>query len=436
MPETAVAPAPAAAPAAPALGTIPIGTITNIPTTPAFKKAAGELRSGKYGPTESKQPETKQPDAKLPDPVKPDPIKAETTEKTETEKTEQPPTTETKTTDEKGKETKTKISPWKLVDEWKGKHSLAEKQIADLQTQLADLKTKAPDVAEAKKLTERLEKAEARAKQLEDEVKFADYSKSDEYRTQYEKPYQDAWKAGQSLVSKMNITTQDGTVRKATPADWDRIMEIHFQDPETAANELSELFGAKASVVSSYMVDVEKHGRKAANAIDEYRTKGAERWTQQQEDGKRHEKQISEDLSKSWDAATKASLEHPEYGQYFKQREGDPEWNQRLAKGYELADRAFRENAKDPNLTPEQRKSIVNRHAALKHRAAAFGALRYDNQRLRAENAELRQQRDEYGESEPTGSDGKGKNGEGAPQVGATAMARARAALHSGKYAR
>ena len=80
--------------------------------------------------------------------------------------------------------------------------------------------------------------------------------------------------------------------------------------------------------------------------------------------------------------------------------DGDQEGNQRLAKGFELADRAFSENplnAKDG----EERKAIVARHAAVRNRAAAFGRLVLMNTKAEARIAELTSELAKYKGSEP-----------------------------------
>ena len=87
--------------------------------------------------------------------------------------------------------------------------------------------------------------------------------------------------------------------------------------------------------------------------------------------------------------------------------------NQRLAKGFELADRAFSENPLAPNLTAEQRRSIVERHAAVRNRAAAFGRLVYQNDQLTTERDALKKELAEFKSTVP-GTAGS----EGAPPSG------------------
>ena len=81
--------------------------------------------------------------------------------------------------------------------------------------------------------------------------------------------------------------------------------------------------------------------------------------------------------------------------------EGDEEANTRLKKGFEIADRAFSVNPLDPKLTPEQRQEVVRLHSAVRNRAAAFGKLVYQNEKLAAKAAELEAELAKYKNAQP-----------------------------------
>ncbi len=91
-----------------------------------------------------------------------------------------------------------------------------------------------------------------------------------------------------------------------------------------------------------------------------------------------------------------------------------------------MADRAFLENPNQPNLSPEQRRAIVKRHAALRNRAAAFGRLVHMNKGLQEKVAALTKDLEQYKASEP-GTALRAPNG--APAQPASAMARMQADL-------
>jgi hypothetical protein len=91
---------------------------------------------------------------------------------------------------------------------------------------------------------------------------------------------------------------------------------------------------------------------------------------------------MSTQIKGIWDKANQDVLANKEHGDLFKPVDGDTDGNARLTKGFELVDKAFSENPHDPNLTPEQRASVVRRHAAVRMRAAAFGRLYAQHQVL------------------------------------------------------
>jgi hypothetical protein len=422
---------PAALPTgAAALGTVPLG-FSNVPTSKAFTRAREGLKSGKYDAPSADKP------AIAPERTRQDEPPKET--KVEPDKPQDAPPTEqtTEKPTDKPTEEKKKVSPWRLVDEWKDKASRLEKELTELKTKP---QTEDPEIA--KKLTasdERITALEKENTELKQRVKFADYAESEEYKEKFEKPYTDAWAAGRKMIARLQVTQPDGTTRQAAAADFDALMESYLRSPEQTAETIESLFGQRASLLTPYLVDVEKQASRAQNALDEFKKTGHQQRQQQQEAQQRFQKQMADHLTQSWEKANKLAVEDPKNGSYFKPRakeaaDFDPEWNQRLAKGFELADRAFRENPYDPRLTPEQREAVVQRHAAVRNRAAAFGALKYENAKLRSQLEEREKALEQYEESEPTAGDGKGK--ETTQTTAGSALERSRAALRSGKYAR
>lgn len=291
-----------------------------------------------------------------------------------------------------GKEKKEKVSPWRLVDQWKGRALELEKQIADL-------KQGAVPEADKKSFEEKLSAYEKKTKEMEDRLVLYDYRNSSEFKEKYEKPYFEAYADSRKRVASMK--TESGEV--ATPELFDAIMST--PDDDTASQLIEDNFGSgvKAASVARMREKVAELARTATMHLEEQTKAGAERLKQQSAQMTKAQQEIKEYIAKTWDASNKAILEDPKNGPLFKQREGDPDWNQRLAKGYELTDRAFAENASDPSLNPEQRAAIVKRHAAVRNRAAAFGALRFEVDRLTRRISELTTELGQYQQSDPKG---------------------------------
>jgi hypothetical protein len=88
--------------------------------------------------------------------------------------------------------------------------------------------------------------------------------------------------------------------------------------------------------------------------------------------------------------------------EYFKPREGDDEWNTRLERGFKLVDEAYKSDPRNPQLTPQQRADVIEKHAAVRFRAAGFGPLKYQAQQLRKQVEELKSELAKYKTAQPS----------------------------------
>lgn len=276
-------------------------------------------------------------------------------------------------------------------------------ELAKVKAERDEWKTKAEkppaEDVEKKTLAERLAERERKLAEYENEIKFADYSKSEEYKKTYEKPFFDAYGSAQNRIKGMKVVSDDGTVRIAEAGDFDRLMKV--QDEGDAANLAKELFGNAAPSVMYHRQRVIDLSDAAKGALEEFRTKGAEREKRTMEDGAAKQKRRAE----LWEKANKESDE--KFPQWFKPVEGDEEGNALLEKGYQMAFRAFSgEAAKLPDETR------VALEANVFKRAAGFGRLTHQNAKLSKELAEARAALKAYEESEP----GKGE-GDGSPKA-------------------
>lgn len=291
---------------------------------------------------------------------------------------------------EKGK----KPSPWKLMDEFKARAAALEKEL---------LETKAKILPEADRdaMTKRLTEAEKRAKEYEEEIRYRAYEKHPEFIEKFEKPYEQAWQRAMSELSELHIDDGKGGKRAVVPDD---LFQLTAMPLEQAREVAEQAFGAFADDVMGYRKEIKNLFAAKQQALKDAREKGAERdklMVQQQTEQKQV---VSKFVKETWDKVNAGLLADEKIGTYFKPKEGNKEWNERLAKGTELVARAFNERPDDPSLTPEQRASIVKRHAAVWNRAASWGALRHENETLMTALAEMKKELDSYkGSQPPTG---------------------------------
>ncbi len=289
-----------------------------------------------------------------------------------------------------------KVSPWKLVETYKARTATLEKEIADL-------KAKAIPETERTVIQERLTKAETRAKELEDEMRYVNYAKSDEFKQKYEEPYQKAWKRALSELEDLTIEP-DGEARRAVKME--DILQLVNMPLGQAREVADQMFGKFGDDVMAHRKEIRRLFEEQAGALEEAKKNGAQRDAQRMEEFQRNSKILTEQVSNLWKTSNDSASTDPKYGKYFTPVEGDEHGNQRLAKGFELVDRAFSENPHDPKLTPEQRASVVKRHAAVRNRAAAFGRMVYLNEQLESKVSALEKELAQFKESTPEAGSG------------------------------
>lgn len=321
----------------------------------------------------------------------------DTEETTESEESTATPSESKETAPAKASGKKT--SPWRVVDQFKAKVASLEKELAESKGKLGKPGEPPPEI------TERLSKAETRVKELEEEIRFTNYQKSGEFQDQYQKPYEAAWARAVKELSEVTVTDGAGNVRPATAEDMLTLVNLPLGKAREQANAM---FGEFANDAMGHRKAIKELFDKQQEALQQAKSKADEWEKTRQETATKLHADIDKQVGEIWAKANTDATTDSKYGQYFTPRENDPDWNQRLAKGFELVDKAFTDaNPRDPRLTPDQRKTIVERHAAVRNRAAAFGPLRNENERLTKRLAEVEKELSEYKATE-------------APQAGGT----------------
>ncbi len=299
--------------------------------------------------------------------------------------------------------------PWKLKKYWEKRAAAVELERNQLKEQLSKL----PNI-------ERLEDIEKRNKELEEEIRFHNYAKSQEYQDKYQKPYEEAWQKAIADLSELEVLNDDGTAsRKATTDDLLALAKMPLGEARKIANQK---FGDSANDVMMHRQRIRDLADAQHRALDEARKTGADRQTQMTE----KMKSVQAEVTSMWN---KFNEEDAAKLEYLKPKESDTEWNEKLDKAKTLVDSAFSQNATDPSLSPEQRAKAVRAHAAVRNRAIAYSGLKLENNRLKAQLKERDDKLKQYEESEPTaGQSGGGSN---QPKPAATPMERMRQRMHA-----
>lgn len=363
----------------------------------AKSKMFDELR--KKADPNYKEPETN-PDDKIPDAKKPDeeddgapPADAEGKEGEEADEADKAKVPSAAGKDDK----KPKVKPWDLLK--------AEKATrAELEKKLAETEKRAIPEAKWKERETEFEAVKKRAAELEEEIRYVNYSKSKEFQEKYQAPYRAAWDRAMGELGELQITetNADGDSvaepRAVTPND---ILELVNMPLGKAFEAARAKFGDIAPEVMAHRKEIRKLADEQGMALETARKSTGEREKEMTAKQQKEQSEVTEHIRTTWTKVNDEVTADPKYGKFFTPVDGDQEGNQRLAKGYEMADRAFSENPAAPGLTGEQRAAIVKRHAAVRNRSAAFGRAVYENGKKDIRIAELEKIVAEYKGSEP-----------------------------------
>ncbi len=286
---------------------------------------------------------------------------------------------------------KEKANPWKIVDTWK-------KRAAEAEAKLAEAAANAVNPAEKVKLEEKLTALEAQNKELAEEIKYEAYVKSPEFKQNYEKPYELAWQAAMGELSEITVI-DNGAEREVVADDILQLVNLKLGPARELAEEK---FGHFADDVMRHRKQIKDLFLSKQAALESARKDVDTKQRQFAEQNARQINELQSHVQQAWTKANDLALSDPKAGKFFKPVEGDDENNKRLERGYRMVDEAWSHNALDPALTQQQREQIVTAQAAVRHRAAAFGRVIADNQKLAAELAELKSRLESYEGSTPT----------------------------------
>ena len=280
----------------------------------------------------------------------------------------------------------------------------AKKEKQELQSKLQSVtaeleqvrKTSAVDVAP---LQEKLTAYEKELTDLREEIRFTNYAKHPEFAEKYQKPYTDAWNKAVGEVTQLNISTADGSVRKANANDLLALANA----PLDQLDELAEAwFGKSSARVIRHIEKVRELAEAQETALANARKGGSEREKLQQIQAAESQKKVAG----VWQQ-TNSELS-TKYPKWFAPEEGDAAGNELLQKGYEYADSIF-DSKNNAVLTPEQK---ATRAAVIRNKAAGFDRLAHKFKSATARIAELEKSLKEFEESAPpSGRGGDPKRG-------------------------
>lgn len=298
------------------------------------------------------------------------------------------PAAEPATTDKTGK----KVSPWKMVDEWKARATQAEQRILDLQKQVI------PE-AERKASEEKIKGYEAKIKEMTDELRFFEAEKYDPDVIKAKDAYSKSFV--RALKELKNVTVIDQQTEKPRTLTVNDLAELAFMDLGEAQQVAETVFGKLAPYVMDHRNEIRRLWEEQQSLIDDLKKNGATREQQRNEAKLKSETELTNWIDTNYRQANAEVVADPKHGHLFKPREGDEEWNSRLQKGFALVDEVMAKGPQDPSLSPEQRIQLIRKHAAVRNMAAGWRPLRYENARLRDQLAKAEAELKEFKDTTP-----------------------------------
>lgn len=294
-----------------------------------------------------------------------------------------------------------KANPWSLFNEEKKARATAEAEIQRLKTSIV------PE-QERTALTDRVTKAEARAKELEDHIRFVSYEKSQEFVDTYQKPYEAAWARATKELSEISII--DPASKQPRAVTSQDILELVNMPLGTAREVADEVFGRFADDVMGHRKEIKSLFDKQGAALEEAKKNGGLRDQQRKEQWQKQQGEMQGFVQKTWKEVEDEFLADPVNGEYFRPKviaEGqqptpeEKEWNEAIERGRALVKDAWGRNAMDPKLTPEERREAIKKNKAVELRAIAYGPLKRLTKRLEARVKQLEKDLQQYSESTP-----------------------------------
>lgn len=305
-----------------------------------------------------------------------------------------------------------------------------ESENKSLKAELEKLRTaKPPDDPEKAQLAQnlaarekRVAELEAKHQELDQELRFAAFERSSEYKDKYEAPFVSAWADGAKLMTEFTVVKKvddEGNVtreeRPATAKDFEALMSINKAGD--AAKFVHDLFGSEsgAGELLSERRRIILLNQSREKAIEDHRKMGGERHAAQQKQWADGESARAKHFDQSRDAGAE------KYPKWFKDDPNDPQGNEMLARGKHLADRAFSNGQPlkdgDKQLNPQELTAV---QAAMYNKAAGFDRLAHRHNAMSKELAQVKAKLAEYEKSTPTLDAGDGR-GKASPSAEATA---------------
>lgn len=283
-----------------------------------------------------------------------------------------------------------------------------EPEVTRLRAQVAELEQRQP--VDVKPFEEKLTTAQKRIADQEAVIRFLKYQESEDFKANYQKPYEDAWKNALNDLAEMDIELVEGGTRKPTENDLIRLASMRLGEARAEANRM---FGDSADDVMSHVRTVRDLYGKQQAALENEKKNAAKI----AEEHKQTSSRAAAERDTAWETGNKQlSAKFPKW---FAKDAEDAEGNALLDKGFAISDMLFATGQMTPERISMLPKSFqddiaanngrlspkkqVELHTLIRNKAAGFDRLARRVKTLATELEEARKTIAEYEASAPPG---------------------------------
>lgn len=344
MPTLSTAPPPAAPPPPPP---------TDKPPADYMADIIGELEQ-MDAPAPPPEPKPKKADKPV---AKPPETKAPAAEPKPEKDAEKPPETPPKPAAEeppkpvKAAELRTAYETLKkrFKEEYEPELQRTKAKLQELEAKVATVDEPAKQSLE--KLQSNLKQVEQRNEELENRIRYVDYTRSKEFVTKYQQPYRDAWNEAVTEFRELSVREPAGedengdpkfTTRPADENDLLRLANMRLAEMDETA---TRIFGASAPRAISHIQNLKKLSSAQAKALEDAEKRSKE-WYQDQESQAQNSQKSR---AAAWLEINKALEDR--FPKAFKPDDADAEDKTAHTKGFALTDLMFHG---PKGITPEQ----------------------------------------------------------------------------------
>lgn len=298
-------------------------------------------------------------------------------------------------------------------------------KISKLEARVKELETTGPPKEDPAQV-ERYKQIEARNKELEQEITFVNYEKSEDYQKNYWGPYVKAWENCRRDIKELTVEAKDAAGNFVErPATEDDVMTLASLPLGEARKRCNALFGDSADDVMFHVREIRKLSDAQQTALAQARKNAANR---SQELIKQNQEMNGTRVRVFNESNQQLAEKFP---RWFKPIEGDNAGNARLSSGEALVKLMFNSRevtADDVKLLPKSfreemeakgrlsTESEVRLHALVRSKAMNHDRAIFQANELRKKVAELEKALKQYEESEPPL--GGSERRRGAPALG------------------